>query len=96
MKKDDVERLESDGWEIDCESPFELSSPDGSRATGRAADYVVSLLRDICGYSYKVRMEKGGESKDVTVWADGFDDAAAIAQERLSDFRVVGVDVNKS
>ena len=46
MKDEDRKLLEEDGWEIDCESPFEISDKDGSRATGRAADYVLDYLRD--------------------------------------------------
>lgn len=38
--------LESEGWEIECESPYEIRHEDGSFATGFAAqivtDYIVS------------------------------------------------------
>ena len=44
MDKRDQKLLEDDGWTIDCESPFEISDKDGNRATGRAADYVLSHL----------------------------------------------------
>jgi len=46
MDANDRKLLEDDGWQVDCESPFELSDKDGSRASGRAADYVLSYLQD--------------------------------------------------
>ena len=49
MKEDDRKLLEEDGWQIDCESPFELSREDGSRATGLAAEYVLRFLKDYKG-----------------------------------------------
>lgn len=41
-----LQPLQDAGWLIDCESPFELSHPDGSRATGQAADIVVAYLEE--------------------------------------------------
>lgn len=45
MKDTDRKLLEDDGWTVDCESPFELSREDGSRATGAAAWLVLTILR---------------------------------------------------
>ena len=45
MNDHDKKLLEDDGWEIDCESPFEISRPDGSRATLAGAEYVLDYLR---------------------------------------------------
>lgn len=46
MNDMDKELLEADGWTVECESPFEISNPDGSRATGRGAQYVLEFLRE--------------------------------------------------
>ncbi len=37
--------LEADGWTVDCESPFELSRKDGSKATGAAAWLILAILK---------------------------------------------------
>ena len=34
------------GWEIICDSPYEISHPDGSFASGNAAIRVVASLRE--------------------------------------------------
>ena len=41
----DEELLEEEGWTIDCQSPYEISHKDGSRASGRAAIEMVAALR---------------------------------------------------
>lgn len=38
--------LEANGWEVECCSPFEIRTKDGSFATGEAADYVLMGLRE--------------------------------------------------
>ena len=45
MNKKDEKLLGDDGWTVDCESPFELSREDGSRATLAGAEYVMEFLR---------------------------------------------------
>ena len=45
MDAKDVELLEKNGWEIECESPFEISK-DGSFATNQAANIVLAHLRE--------------------------------------------------
>ena len=45
MNKEDRKLLEDDGWDINCESPFEISDDDGSEAKGRAADYILDYLK---------------------------------------------------
>lgn len=39
------ELLENDGWDIICNSPFEICNIDGDVASGQAAYYIVSYLR---------------------------------------------------
>lgn len=39
------ELLAEAGWVIDCESPFEITHPEGSSATGLGAICVVATLR---------------------------------------------------
>ena len=47
MDKLDEKLLEADGWEIECESPFEIRNMEsGSFATNEAADIVLLSLRD--------------------------------------------------
>ena len=38
--------LESHGWTIECECPFEIRNEDGAFASGEAAQIVVDLLRE--------------------------------------------------
>lgn len=38
--------LEANGWEVECCSPFEIRTKDGSFATGEAADYVLMGLKE--------------------------------------------------
>ena len=47
MTDSDRKILEEDGWEIECESPFEISLKDDpeSRATGQAAWYILHYLQ---------------------------------------------------
>ena len=42
MKREEL--LKKHGWEIDCESPFEISTKDGSFARGEAAIHVLASL----------------------------------------------------
>ena len=46
-RKTDEELLDHCGWDVDCESPFEISMRDDSQstATGYAAQLVVEMLR---------------------------------------------------
>jgi len=46
MKTQDEKILESNGWTIECNSPFEIRHEDGSFATGQAADIVLSSVKD--------------------------------------------------
>ena len=62
MKDEDRKLLEDDGWEVDCESPFEISREDGSRATLAGAEYVLEYLRltdRLSNESKRVCMECG-------------------------------------
>ena len=36
--------LEKHGWVVECYSPFEIRHPDGSFASGQAADIVLHAL----------------------------------------------------
>ena len=41
------EVLAAAGWEVDCESPLEISHRDGSTATKRAAQIVLMWLEEV-------------------------------------------------
>ena len=41
---DNYTLLERHGWEVECESPFEIRHEDGSFATKQAATIVLSAL----------------------------------------------------
>ena len=43
--EEDLKVLEDNGWELECESPFEISTKDGSFASGEAAYIVLSSLK---------------------------------------------------
>ena len=42
----DREVIEMNGWVLECESPLEVSHPDGSSARGSAAEIVICHLRE--------------------------------------------------
>jgi hypothetical protein len=44
--KDDAELLKDNGWELECESPFEIRHEDGSFADRSAARCVLQTLRE--------------------------------------------------
>lgn len=44
--KEDKNILAKNGWSLDCQSPFEISHSDGSRATGQAAQMVLDTLKE--------------------------------------------------
>jgi hypothetical protein len=48
MNEQDRQILEENGWEIDCESPFEISyKEDGdSQASGYAAEIILMWLKE--------------------------------------------------
>lgn len=46
MDKEDELLLKAEGWEVECESPFEIRHEDGSFASGQAAQMVLSVLRE--------------------------------------------------
>lgn len=43
--EDDLNLLEDNGWEVECESPFEIRTKDGSFASGEAAMIVLNNLK---------------------------------------------------
>lgn len=45
MNAEDKKILADRGWEIDCESPFEISTKDGSRATLEGAHIVLAWFQ---------------------------------------------------
>jgi hypothetical protein len=46
MNKDDIILLEDNGWEVECESPFEISHEHcDASATGFAAEIVLDYLK---------------------------------------------------
>lgn len=47
MIKEDMEILKKHGWEVECESPFEIRHEDSeSFATNYAADLVLMALKE--------------------------------------------------
>ncbi len=46
MNTDTEQMLADAGWEVECQSPLELRHPDGSFASGQAAQCVIASLRD--------------------------------------------------
>ena len=47
MNEDDILLLENNGWEVECESPFEIRTLDGSGfATGSAAYEILAMLKE--------------------------------------------------
>ena len=46
MDKKDKKLLKAEGWEVECESPFEIRHKDGSFASGQAAQMVLSVLQE--------------------------------------------------
>ena len=46
MNKEEEKLLEENGWEVECESPFEIRTEDGSFASGEAADIVLDYLKE--------------------------------------------------
>jgi len=43
--EDDIKLLEDNGWVVECESPFEIRTKDGSFASGEAAQIVLHDLK---------------------------------------------------
>jgi len=43
--EEDMKLLEANGWEVECESPFEIRTKDGSFASGEAAYIVLNDLK---------------------------------------------------
>jgi len=43
--EEDKKLLEDNGWEVECESPFEIRTKDGSFASGEAAYIVLDNLK---------------------------------------------------
>ena len=41
----DIKLLEENGWIVECESPFEIRTKDGSFASGEAAQIVLDDLK---------------------------------------------------
>lgn len=46
LLKTDEEILGYYGWEVECESPYELRNIDGSFASGQAASCVLNSVRE--------------------------------------------------
>jgi len=42
---EDFALLEANGWEVECHSPFEIRTKDGSFASGEAANMVLDCLK---------------------------------------------------
>jgi len=46
MDEKDKELLREDGWEVECESPFEIRDKDGNFASGSAAYMILDWLEE--------------------------------------------------
>ena len=44
--EDDMKLLEENGWEVECESPFEIRSKDGGFASENAAYMILASLKE--------------------------------------------------
>ena len=42
----DLKLLEDNGWDVECESPFEIRAEDGSFASGNAAYAILASLKE--------------------------------------------------
>ena len=61
MCEDDRLALDNNGWEIECESPFEICYTEtGDRATGVAAQIILEVLRKEYDYAVKRLKRKNG------------------------------------
>jgi hypothetical protein len=45
MNTEDEKLLEDNGWEVECESPFEISTKDGCFARGQAANIILNDMK---------------------------------------------------
>lgn len=43
--EEDIKLLEDNNWEVECQSPFEIRTKDGSFASGEAAYIILEYLR---------------------------------------------------
>jgi hypothetical protein len=67
MNTEDIKLLEENGWDVDCESPFEISDEDGNFARGLAAKIVLEDLKserddfdeDEMGEAFRAGHERG-------------------------------------
>ncbi len=50
--EEDYKLLEANGWEVECESPFEIRTKDGSFASGEAAQIVLADLKSEHGITF--------------------------------------------
>jgi hypothetical protein len=46
MNPTDKKLLKQYGWQVECESPFEIRHEDGSFATLNAAEIILSFIKD--------------------------------------------------
>jgi hypothetical protein len=50
--EEDIKFLEEHGWEVECHSPFEIRTKDGSFASGEAANIVLADLKSEHGITF--------------------------------------------
>lgn len=47
MKQEDIDLLDKNGWDVICESPFEIEHRESNQmATGIVAQMVLQMIRD--------------------------------------------------
>ena len=68
--------LEDNGWEVVCESPFEIKTEDGSFASGEAASIIL--------YHLKQESEKSKKSYYIL-----FETYCTITNEYIKDYEIV-------
>jgi hypothetical protein len=65
MNKEDVKLLEANGWEVECQPPFEIYNAKlESHATGHIAELVLDTLKDKQAQENKIIEEVAQELVD--------------------------------
>jgi hypothetical protein len=94
--RSDESILESNGWEIECESPFEIRHEDGSFATGQAAHMVLSSLKDEeLLDKYEIMIDRYSDEEVVSLMWESFQRGYHIGRESNNITSIKQVDYIK-
>ena len=52
MNNEDIKLLEDNGWVVECENPFEISTDDCGFASGEAAHMILNTLKHDARYIF--------------------------------------------